>query len=96
MVRNNAAWTNVPAVPNDPSKGNLRDRVLPCRTGERESSGVGRVRHVMMTLKGADPLVNKFPGDWQTTVNTTSSTTSPSTDPNDPKIYQDTTFDHAH
>ena len=23
----NAAWTNVPADPNDPSKGNLRDRV---------------------------------------------------------------------
>ncbi len=92
----NANWASVLAVPGDASKGNLRDRVqasvIPVSVTVNVS---GQARHVMITLKGPrqDPLVNKFPGDWQSTEGLTRTTTiQESADPASPNIYQDTTF----
>ena len=61
----NGSW-----VPNDLAKGNLRERVRASVIPVNVEMGSGEVRHVMMTLKGPheDPLVNKFPGDWESTV----------------------------
>ena len=92
----NGFWSSVQAVPGDPSKGNLLERVLASVIPVNVSLQVsGDVSHAMITLKGPrrDPLVNKFPGDWETTVSTAPSTTiQPSTDPKKPNIYQDTAF----
>ena len=92
----NAGWASVQADPGDASKGNLHNRVIASVIPVNVSLQVtGEVRHVMITLKGPkkDPLVNKFPGDWEATVSGTSSTTiQPNADVNFPNIYPDTTF----
>ena len=87
-----AAWYSEQAVPGDPSKGNLRDRVLASVIPVNVPPfGLGEVRYVMAKVE--DPLVNKFPGDWAVTIGTASSTTiEPSADPTVPKIYLDTSF----
>ena len=74
----NGFWSSVQAVPGDPSKGNLLERVLASVIPVNVSLQVsGDVSYAMITLKGPrrDPLVNKFPGDWETTVSTAPSTT---------------------
>jgi hypothetical protein len=92
----NANWASVLAVPGDASKGNLRARVQASVIPVNLSVNVsGQVRYATITLKGPrqDPLVNKFPGDWQSTEGSTSTTTiQPSSDRAVPNIYQDTTF----
>ena len=53
------------------AKGNLRQRILDAvipvnvtvEIPEPESSA-GNVKYVLAKVKGRDPLVNKFPGDW--------------------------------
>ena len=88
----NNAWATVPAVP--PSLGTLHQRVLASVIPVNASLQVsGQVRHVMMNLKGPrrDPLVNKFPGDWESTTSTASSTTiSPPADFGAYEKYPDT------
>ena len=92
----NAAWASVDAVPGDPSKGKLRERVIASVVPVNVSLQVsGDIRHVKIMLKGPrrDPLVNKFPGDWESEVSTASATTiQPSIDPKAPNKYQDTAF----
>jgi hypothetical protein len=62
----------IDAVPGKPSKGNLYNRILDAVIPVNvtvgipapESSGPN-VKFVLATVKGKDPLVNKFPGDWE-------------------------------
>lgn len=88
-------WTTVPAVPNDPSQGNLRDRVRVSVVPVNLEMSIGEVRHVMITLRGPrrDPLVNKFPGDWESVSGTLLATTiQPSASVAIPNGYPDTAF----
>ncbi len=65
----NAAWASVPAVPGDPSKGSLRDRVKASVIPVSADIPLSGVRYVLAKVE--DPLVNKFPGDWNVTVGIT-------------------------
>jgi hypothetical protein len=60
------------AVPGRPPMGNLRQRiidsVIPVSLAvdiPPPESLTANVKYVLVTPKGKDPLVNKFPGDWQ-------------------------------
>ena len=86
----NAQWASVPAVPGDPSKGSLRDRVKASVIPVSADIPLSGVRYVLAKVE--DPLVNKFPGDWNVTVGMTPTALPPQTNAAVPSVYPDTTF----
>ena len=88
----NAAWASVPAVPGDPSKGNLRDRVMASVIPVNADIPVSGVRYVLAKVE--DPLVNKFP--WRlerySRHNAFDTIEPPQTNAAVPSVYPDTTF----
>jgi hypothetical protein len=87
-----AAWFSIDAVPGDPSKGKLRQRIVDSVIPVNVTvPGLGQVSYVV--AKVDDPLVNKFPGDWKISFNSSDSTIQPHpTSYVIPNSYPDTAF----